>query len=257
MLLRLFSRKSSPAPAARRKRRWLALLRFVLTLVMLALALEAGYILLLLPDWDAFQRGPIQKSRFMQVYESEQRQHTGWPRLQWYPVNIARIPRHLVRAVVVAEDSRFYEHQGFDQEALLEAMEFNISKGKIVYGASTISQQTIKNYLLTSDRTPLRKLHEVILTYIMEQKISKRRIMEIYLNVAEFGRGIYGVEAAARHYWGKSVDELSMDEAIDLAATLPGPVKHNPETRSRFFVRHRETIRRHIFGNEETEVLSD
>jgi monofunctional biosynthetic peptidoglycan transglycosylase len=148
--------------------------------------------------------------------------------------------------VVVAEDSRFYQHKGFDQQAIRDAIEYNLSKGRIVYGASTISQQTVKNFFLTTSRNPLRKLHEAILTYAMEKNVGKQRILEIYLNISEFGRGIYGVEAACRHYFGKSVSEISVEEAVELAATLPAPVKHNPDTRTDFFLRHKTKIKNHI-----------
>ncbi len=229
-----------------RRGRLQTLARWGVRIVYTLVAVECGYIAGLLPDWEQFLHGPVQKSSFIQHYEYEQSQHRDWPRLQWYPIELQQIPKHVIRAVIVAEDSRFFEHQGFDQTAFMDAMEFNLSQGRVIYGASTISQQTIKNYLLSPSRNPLRKLHEAILTYAMEQNVGKKRIMEIYLNIAEFGRGIYGVEAAARHYWGKSAHQLSLEEAIDLAATLPGPVTNNPDTRSRFFRRHREKIRRHL-----------
>lgn len=217
-----------------------------LGLLYTLLAMEVGYILGLQPDWDQFTHGPVHKSRFIKEYEYQATQHRDWPRLQWQPVSIDLIPRHLLRAVIVAEDSRFYQHQGFDQEAFLEAMEYNLSQGRIVYGASTISQQTVKNTLLTPSRNPLRKLHEAILTWAMERNVGKQRILEIYLNIAEFGQGIYGVQAAARHYFGKSVNALDLNEAVELAATLPAPGKHNPATRSRFFQKHRDKIRQHL-----------
>ena len=150
------------------------------------------------------------------------------------------------RAAVVAEDARFYQHKGLDQEAIEKAIQYNLSKGRIVYGASTISQQTIKNLFLTHSRNPLRKLHEVILTYMMEHNVGKKRILEIYLNIAEFGKGIFGVDAAARYYFGKPARYLSLAEAIELAATLPAPTKHNPQTRTRFFHNKVNKISRHM-----------
>ena len=208
--------------------------------------IEFGYVLGLMPDWNQFIHGPIQKSSIIQQYEYEQTLHTDWPSLRWHPVPLFMIPKHVMRAVVVAEDSRFYQHKGFDQQAIQDAIEYNLSKGRIVYGASTISQQTVKNFFLTTSRNPLRKLHEAILTYAMEKNVGKQRIMEIYLNISEFGRGIYGVEAATRHYFGKSVSEISVYEAVELAATLPAPVKHNPATRTDFFLKHKSKIRNHL-----------
>lgn len=207
---------------------------------------EIGYVLGLMPDWDQFIYGPIQKSRVIQNYEYQQTVNNNWPIMQWYPVPLSKLPSHLARAVIVAEDSRFYQHKGFDQEAIKKAIEYNLAKGKLAYGASTISQQAIKNLLLSHSRDPLRKLHESILTYAMEKNVGKTRILEIYLNIVEFGRGLYGVEAASRAYFGKSARKLNRMESIELAATLPAPVKHNPATRSKFFLSHRKKIARHL-----------
>jgi len=207
---------------------------------------EIGYIWGLTPDWQQFIHGPIQKSRMMMDYEFERSLHPDWPSLKWFPVSMDTIPNHLARAVIVAEDSRFYQHKGFDQQAISKAMEYNLSKGRFAYGASTISQQTIKNFLLNPSKNPLRKLHEAILTYSMEQNVGKQRILEMYLNIAEFGRGIYGVNAASKYYFGKPVTMIGMDEAIELAATLPSPIKNNPRTRTEQFLRHRDKIRSHL-----------
>lgn len=240
--LRIDASRAIPASILRYKR----YIRWGLRLGLVILLIDAGYIWGLMPDWKRFTRGPIQKSRMMADYEHEQTQNSNWPNLRWYPVPFDLIPAHLRRAVVVAEDSRFYQHKGFDQEAISLALQYNLSKGNFVYGASTISQQTIKNLLFSPSKNPMRKFHEAILTYVMEQKVGKQRILETYLNIAEFGRGIYGVEAAARHYFHKSVTEIDLDEAIELAATLPSPVKNNPASRSAQFLRHREKIRTHM-----------
>ncbi len=125
-------------------------------------------------------------------------------------------------------------------------MEYNLSKQRMVYGASTISQQTVKNLFLSPSRDPLRKWHELVLTLGMERNLSKQRILEYYLNVAEFGRGIYGVDAAARHYWDVPVYRLGRREAIELAATLPSPVRHNPATRTRAFNKRVQRINRYF-----------
>ena len=104
----------------------------------------------------------------------------------------------------------------------------------------------IKNFLLSPSRNPLRKWHELWLTLSLERNISKDRILEVYLNIAEFGVGIYGVEAASQHYWGESAQDLSMDHAIELAATLSAPAKHNPFTRTDYFLRQVEKITRNL-----------
>lgn len=210
------------------------------------LLIEFGYVLGLMPDWDQFIYGPIQKSRVMHQYQYDRTLNSDWPSLDWRPLDMKKIPDALSRAVTVAEDARFYQHKGFDQEAIKNAIEYNLKKGRLVYGASTISQQTIKNFALSHSRDPLRKLHEIILTYFMERNVGKERILEIYLNIAEFGRGIYGVEAAAQFYFSRSVDELNREQFIELAATLPAPVQHNPQTRTGFFIKRCDKIRRHL-----------
>jgi len=227
-------------------RRYTLYLKWGIRLIIALFLIEVGYIWGLMPDWEQFTHGPIQKSRLIMKYEFRQHNQADLPKLRWRPVSFKIIPEHLSRAIVVAEDSRFYSHKGFDQEAIKWAMEYNLSKGKFAYGASTLSQQTIKNILLNPSKNPLRKIHEAILTFAMEQHVGKQRILEMYLNIAEFGLGIYGVDAAARHYFHKSVSELTINESIDLAATLPSPKNNNPQTRSKQFVRHRDKIRSHL-----------
>jgi monofunctional biosynthetic peptidoglycan transglycosylase len=239
-------KKATEKPDGSRRRKLFLWLKWSGILLASLLLIEFGYVLGLMPDWNQFIHGPIQKSSIIQQYEYEQTQHADWPTLRWHPVPLFMIPKHVLRAVIVAEDSRFYQHKGFDQQAISDAIEYNLSKGRIVYGASTISQQTVKNFFLTTSRNPLRKLHETILTYAMEKNVGKQRILEIYLNISEFGRGIFGVEAASRHYFGKSVSEINVEEAAELAATLPAPVKHNPSSRTGFFLRHKSKIKNHL-----------
>ena len=215
------------------------------TLIALLL-IEIGFIWGLMPDWEEFRRGPIPKSRLIKNYQYLESIDPLTRPLRWHPVALSTLPKHVSRAAVVAEDARFYQHKGLDQEAIQKAIEYNLSKGRIVYGASTISQQTIKNLFLSTSRNPLRKLHEVILTYMMEHNVGKKRILEIYLNIAEFGTGIYGVEAASRYYFGKPASKMSVIEAVELAASLPAPTKHNPETRTTFFLKRAGKIARHM-----------
>ncbi len=148
----------------------------------------------------------------------------------WMPYE--KISPNLKRAIVAAEDARFTEHEGFDWEAIDKALEKNRRKGKIVAGASTISQQLAKNLFLSADRTPWRKGQEAIITVMIEQVLDKRRILEIYLNVIEWGDGIFGAEAAARHYYGAGAQSLGAEPAARLAAIVPNP---------RFYDRNRTT----------------
>ena len=221
-------------------------LRWILRIVPVLIMMDIGYLIGIWPDWELYSAGPIQRSSFIRSYEFEQHRHSDWPKLRWNPVSIERIPQNMVRAVIVAEDARFYEHEGVDIEALKDAMEYNLSEKRLVYGGSTISQQTVKNVFLNPSRNPLRKWHELLLTIGMERNLSKKRILEHYLNVAEFGRGVYGVDAAARYYWGISASRLNDRQAIELAATLPSPSKHNPKTRSKSFQNRVTKIRRYF-----------
>lgn len=214
--------------------------------VLLCVIADSLYLVYIWPDWSQLARGPIQHSSFMQTYQQERDSHPAWPPLRWQPVALAQMPHYLLRTVLVAEDARFYEHEGFDLQALREVLDYNLERGRVVYGGSTISQQTVKNLFLSPARNPLRKWHEVLLTWRMEQHLDKRRILELYLNCAEFGRGIYGVQAAAQHYWGISAAHLSTQQAIELAATLPSPLHDNPATRTRVFQRRVAKIMRHL-----------
>ena len=145
-------------------------------------------------------------------------------RHQW--VAYERISPHLKRAVVVAEDAKFLDHEGFDWEAIQKAMTKNEQRKKVVAGASTISQQLAKNLFLSGERSWLRKGQEAIITWMMERTLSKRRILELYLNVAEWGEGVFGAEAAARYHFGTSASALGPEQSAYLAAVLPSPRRY-------------------------------
>jgi monofunctional biosynthetic peptidoglycan transglycosylase len=228
----------------RRKRSWWSIFRAVPAIsralvwlpriALMALIVDLFYVATIWPNWADYKSGAIPKSEFIIKYEKA-RKKLGNPPLQWQPVVFGEIPQHLLRAVVVAEDSRFYQHAGFDLIAFKEAMDYNFSTGRPAFGGSTISQQTVKNMFLSARRDPLRKWHELLLTWGMEHSLRKNRILEIYLNIAEFGVGIYGVQAASLHYWNRPVSQINLQQAIELAATLPGPKKQNPSSRTRAF----------------------
>lgn len=153
-----------------------------------------------------------------------------------------KISRHLKRAVIASEDAKFTQHDGFDWEGIQKAYEKNLKKGKIVAGGSTISQQLAKNLFLSTKRTPWRKLEEVIITLMLETMMSKRRILEIYLNVIEWGNGVFGAEAAARHYFGTSAQHLSSYQAAKLAAMIPNPRYYDKHRSTRYLGRRTGTI---------------
>jgi monofunctional biosynthetic peptidoglycan transglycosylase len=141
-------------------------------------------------------------------------------------VGYERISVHLKRAVVAAEDAKFVGHEGFDWDAIQKAIERNERRGRVVAGASTISQQLAKNLLLSGERSWLRKGQEAAITWMIESAMPKRRILELYLNVAEWGEGVFGAEAAARHHFGTSAAALAPGEAAWLAAILPSPRRY-------------------------------
>ena len=220
--------------------------RYLFRILTLILVVDIFYISYIWPDWSEYGRGSIKKTKFIESYELRLKKNSALPVLHWKPVPMNWIPINMRNAIIVAEDSRFYQHTGFDLDALKDAMEYNVEHLDFKYGASTISQQTIKNMFLSSARNPLRKWHELILTVGMEIKLSKTRILEIYLNVAEFGKGIFGVEAAAHHYYGVSVLTLSAWQAAELAASLPSPLKHNPKTKTQRFIKRSKKIYRYM-----------
>ncbi|HSP94621.1 MAG TPA: monofunctional biosynthetic peptidoglycan transglycosylase [Thermoanaerobaculia bacterium] len=158
-------------------------------------------------------------------------------RLEWTPVPLSRISRSLPLAVVAAEDARFYEHNGVDWEAVRGALEKDWESRNLRHGASTITQQLAKNLYLSPKRTPWRKLREWAIARRLEAGLTKRRILELYLNLVELGPRTFGAEAAARRYFGKSASDLSDLEAATLAAVIPSPRIYDP-------VRHPQRVAR-------------
>jgi monofunctional biosynthetic peptidoglycan transglycosylase len=150
------------------------------------------------------------------------------PVLEWRPVPLARIAPSLQRAVVVAEDARFWKHEGVDWEAVRKALEEDLAEGGARRGASTITQQLAKNLYLSPSRSPWRKLREWAIARRLERELPKRRILELYLNVIEFGERTYGAEAAARRYFRKPASRLTPQESATLAAVIPSPRVYDP-----------------------------
>jgi len=152
--------------------------------------------------------------------------------LQYRWVPYSRISAHLKRAMIAAEDSKFSEHGGFDWEGIQSALEKNRRKGRVVAGGSTITQQLAKNLFLSSSRSYWRKAQEAVVTVLLEAMLSKQRIFELYLNVIEWGNGVFGAEAAARRYFGVSAAQLSIEQAARLAAMTPAPrlFERNPDS---------------------------
>jgi len=234
-----------------------------LAAIMLAAAFLLNILLYLIyPDVSRLRRERPAKTAFME-YRERQWEKAGLNRhirQVWVP--LSGISPYVIKAVIIAEDDKFWSHEGFDFEAIQKAIEKDLKKKHLKAGGSTISQQLAKNLYLTPSKNPIRKLKEAILTWRLEWNLSKRRIIEIYLNVAEWGDGIFGIEAASRHYFGKGAAELSAHEAASLAVVLPSPLRYNPVKRgpyveSRTEAVYRIMVRRGIVIPEYEQMLSE
>lgn len=198
-------------------RRWLGRLALALFgLACLRLCWLLGWVLF----WTSHDPGA---TSFMELRLAELREKNPQAQLrqQWVPYE--RISTHLKRAVIAAEDAKFVDHDGFDWEGIQKAIEKNEKKGRLAAGGSTISQQLAKNLFLTPSRTFWRKGNEALITLMLEHLWSKRRILEVYLNVIEWGDGVFGAEAAARHYYGIGAAQLGPEQAARLAGMVPSP----------------------------------
>lgn len=180
------------------------------------------------PDINELQSKDPIPTAFMQYrveqYKNEDKNIT----LDQRWVSLDKISPYVIKAVLISEDDKFWKHEGFDAEALESAFEKNLKEGKFSFGGSTVSQQLSKNLYLSPSKNPIRKVKEAIITWRIEKTLSKKRIIELYLNIAEWGEGIFGIEAAARHYFKKSAKNLTALEAAKLAAVLPNPIIYNP-----------------------------
>jgi len=206
-----------------RFRRWV---RYTLIIGVSVVLAAASYVVLTWPDVAALARTNPETTAFIERARSQGTD------VEWRWVSADSISTDLKKAVLVAEDLSFFKHDGFDTHEIRIAAREAV-QGKRVRGASTITQQLAKNLWLSPSRSPTRKLREIALTGQLERHLSKQRILEIYLNVVEFGPGIYGAEAAARRYFDKSAADLNPEQAARLAAALPRPSKWNPGVESR------------------------
>jgi monofunctional biosynthetic peptidoglycan transglycosylase len=180
------------------------------------------------PDISRLNKETPQSTAFMK-YRQEAAAKEGRTltvRYQWVP--LGSISPSLVQAVVIAEDDKFWGHGGFDFEAMKDAIKKDFERRSLRYGGSTITQQLAKNLFLSPSRSPVRKLREFVLTWRLERALTKKRILELYLNVVEWGNGVFGAEAAAQYYYGKPASELGPEEAAHLAVVLPSPRRYDP-----------------------------
>lgn len=206
--------------------------KFILGLILLAVTLFIVlqvYYLLHIIWWAKYNPS---STSFMREQIAVLQEKNPQARLQFEWMPYERISNNLKRAVIAAEDAGFNEHDGIDWEALQDAYQKNLKKGHVVRGGSTITQQLAKNLFLSGERSYYRKGQEAIIAYMLELVMDKRRILEIYLNVAEWGQGVFGAQAAARHYYGINAASLGAGQSARLAAMLPQP---------RYYDRHRES----------------
>ena len=196
---------------------------FLAALLGLVIALFIAYqSYVIIKIWWWTDHAPI-STAFMEARLSVLREKDPNAKLKYPWVPYEKISNNLKRAIIVAEDAKFTDHEGFDWEGIQKAMEKNQRKGKIVAGGSTISQQLSKNLFLSGERSAIRKGEEALITLLLEAVMDKERIFEIYLNVIEWGNGVFGAEAAARYYYGIPAAQLSAEQAAKMAAMVPRP----------------------------------
>jgi monofunctional biosynthetic peptidoglycan transglycosylase len=210
--------------------------------VLLLIVLLSLLYFLSLPDLSKLKKGNPPKTALMEYREKESKEKGKKFRMNQTWVPLSNISPYLVKAVLIAEDDKFWSHEGFDYEAIQKAIEKDIKTKRFKFGGSTISQQLARNLYLSPAKNPLRKMREAIITWRMEKVLPKRRILELYLNLVEWGNGIFGVEAASRHYYGKPSSELTPQEAARLATVLPNPRKYNPLGDQRYVINRSNAI---------------
>jgi monofunctional biosynthetic peptidoglycan transglycosylase len=214
---------------------------------------------LLMPDISKLNTENPKKTALMQYREKEWKDTGKKYRINQEWVSLSRISPYLIKAVLIAEDDKFWKHEGFDYEAIQKALEKDVKAKKFKLGGSTISQQLAKNLYLSPSKNPLRKIAEAVITWRMETVLSKKRILELYLNVIEWGEEVFGVEAASRYYFKKPSSQLTPEEAARLASVLPNPRRYNAAGNQRYVVNRSNLIcsimvKRGIIAPEYNEV---
>ena len=198
--------------------------------------------LVLMPDISSLKKKNPGQTAFMEYREKEWKEKGRKVQVRQVWVPLSRISPHLVKAVLIAEDDKFWSHEGFDYESIREAVEKDLQAGKLKFGGSTISQQLAKNLYLSPAKSFWRKFLEAFLTWRMEQVLSKKRILELYLNVVEWGDGTFGAEAASRRFFEKPASALTPREAARLAVVLPSPRRLNPAGNQPYVLKRAELI---------------
>ena len=209
-----------------------AAFKIISIVILLFVGIAGFYFYLGLPDVSALEaNNPRTTALMLQRYREAKKSDQNFRiRHQW--VDLEAIPKLLRETVRITEDASFFQHRGIDYTELKEAIKKNWKKGEYARGASTITQQLAKNLYLTTEKSVLRKIKELLITKRLESRLSKDRIFTIYLNVIEWGPGIFGVEAASKYYFHKPVSQLNLEEMVRLVAVIPKPLKINPTENS-------------------------
>ena len=223
---------------------WRWLRRIAVCVVIVGLV-GAGWVFVGLPPRDevrALARKAPGRTALMVQREGEARRagHEARTVQKWVPLD--RVSSHLLHAVLASEDQRFFGHEGIDWDAVLESVEDNVERGQLWRGGSTLTQQLAKNLYFTPDRSLVRKVAEAVVAKRLEFFLTKDRILELYLNLAEWGPGVFGAEAAAHTYFDRGADDLTLEEAATLAAILPHPLTSNPHFHPARMVWRREML---------------
>lgn len=236
------------------------MLKRILLIALVALVAWLAFEWIRFPDVKALKNERPETTAFMELRKKQLRAKGKSDDLEWRWVSYGNISPYLRRAVLVAEDNAFYDHEGVDTKAMREAFKRNWERRRVTHGGSTITQQLAKNLYLSPSRNPLRKVREYLIARSLEKHLTKKRILEIYLNVVEMGERVYGAEAAARHYFGKSAASLTPSQAALLAGSLPNPRTMNPaDPNKRLRARQKMILSRmRRWGHlAETEVLTE
>jgi monofunctional biosynthetic peptidoglycan transglycosylase len=206
--------------------------RWTLRIVAVLAAIPLLWLVYVATSVGWYRYYPPRETAFMAQRMSEARARNPKAQLRYTWVPLERISTNLRRAMIAAEDAKFAEHSGFDWDGIRAALEKNERKGRVVAGGSTITQQLAKNLFLSPEKSYVRKAEEAVVTVLLEALLPKRRILELYLNVIEWGNGIFGAEAAAQRYFGIPASRLSAEQAARLAAMAPSPrlFERNPES---------------------------
>lgn len=220
-------------------------LKVLLVLAGSAAALAAAYVLWL-PDVRGLKKRPPKTTAYIELRKREAAARGRRLDLRWTWVPSDEISENLKEAVVTSEDDGFYRHDGVDMDALRAAWERDMKEGRLSVGGSTIDMQLARNLYLSPSKNPLRKLKEILIARRLDRVLGKRRVLELYLNVVEWGKGVFGCEAAARAYFQKSCADLTPDEAVAMAVVLPNPRRWDPAKRGRYVQRNSARIVRRM-----------